>query len=198
MGSKRAGRTRQLLEKQQEILREKERLSLDQKTGLYGVTAYGNRLEQFMRADPVAQNLAMCMLDLDNFKQVNDTYGHAHGDEVILSLARLIKQFCGSRFFPVRFGGEEFIILFYGGERAEYQSIVECLLEKFAALRYEFTNQTITCSAGLAFLEKGVDAKMLFDQADQALYQSKAEGKNRLTVFLYQNEEEKAKCLTKS
>lgn len=119
MGSKRAVRTRQLLEKQQEILRDKERLSLDQKTGLYG-------------------------------------------------------------------------------ERAEYQSIVECLLEKFAALRYEFTNQTITCSAGLAFLEKGVDAKMLFDQADQALYQSKAEGKNRLTVFLYQNEEEKVKCLTKS
>lgn len=187
-----AGRTRRLLEDQQKILREKERLSLDQKTGLYGVTAYYNRLDRLVQEAPAKHNLALCILDLDDFKRVNDTYGHAYGDEVILCLASIMKKLCGDRFFPARFGGEEFIILFSDGKRSEYLTLIKELLTEFSLSHYEFTDNTITVSAGLAIWRDGMDGKTLFEQADRALYRSKSSGKNRVTI--YTEEMEKMIC----
>lgn len=158
-------------------------LNLDQKTGLYGVTAFYNCLDQLLQDNTTECNPAIAMLDIDNFKRVNDTFGHAKGDEVILRLAQLMKEICGERFFPVRFGGEEFVILFRDGNWQEYRGITKRLLVEFAATEYDFTDTTITISAGIAQWEPGCLGEELFARADKALYASKASGKNRITAY---------------
>lgn len=160
------------------------RLNLDQKTGLYGVTAFRNQLAQLLEQNPEKQNVAIAMLDIDDFKQVNDCFGHTKGDEVILRLAELMKKLCGERFFPVRFGGEEFVILFSGGEWAEYRAITKRLLVEFASAEYDFTDKTISVSAGISQWMPNLSGDELFNQADKALYESKASGKNQLTVYI--------------
>lgn len=158
-------------------------LNLDQKTGLYGVTAFYNRLERLLYEQPSQHAPAVAMFDIDDFKRVNDTFGHAKGDEVILRMSQLMKEVCGDRFFPVRFGGEEFIILFFDGELQEYRKAANDLLLEFAAAEYDFTHTTITISAGISQWTEGCTGEELFMQADKALYVSKASGKNRITVY---------------
>lgn len=158
-------------------------LNLDQKTGLYGVTAFHNYLDQLLQDSCPDRSLGIAMLDIDDFKKVNDTFGHAKGDDVIQALANLMKELCGDRFFPVRFGGEEFIILFYDGDWQEYRDITKRLLIEFSLMDYDFTDSPITISAGIAKWEPGCTSEEFFMRADKALYASKASGKNRITTY---------------
>lgn len=158
-------------------------LNLDQKTGLYGVTAYHSYLDQLLNNHPSQHAIAIAMLDIDDFKRVNDTFGHAKGDEVIQCVANLMKNLCDDRFFPVRFGGEEFIILFYDGDWQEYKDLTKRLLVEFSLHTYDFSDTPITISAGLAQWFPNCSGECLFTHADKALYASKATGKNRITTY---------------
>lgn len=158
-------------------------LNLDQKTGLYGVTAFHSRLDQLLSERPTEHAPAVAMFDIDDFKRVNDTFGHAKGDEVILCMAQLMKEICGERFFPVQFGGEEFVILFFDGTLQEYRKVAKRLLVEFAAAEYDFTDTAITISAGISQWVQDCSGEDLFIQSDKALYVSKATGKNRITVY---------------
>ena len=93
-----------LAEGYQEQLRMKELLNYDQKTGIYGSTAFSNSLSRTIDRGSL-DNLALAFLDIDDFKYVNDTYGHTAGDEVLMCLAAMIKEICGRDQLPGRFGG---------------------------------------------------------------------------------------------
>src|SRR6185369_67413 len=125
--------------------------------------------------------LSILAIDIDHFKSVNDRYGHAAGDEAIVSVADACQQ--GRRTSDVvgRFGGEEFVMLLPETDRAQAMIVAERLREAVAAhvLHVHKVQFKLTISIGVAqatLSMSGIDA--LLRAADQALYQAKAEGRN--------------------
>lgn len=161
-----------------------DQLSRDQKTGLYGDTAFRARLGQAVeQAQSGGEQVALAVLDIDDFKQVNDTCGHARGDQVLMRLAELLRERCTGSCMPARFGGEEFAIIFTGMAGAQAVDLLAQLMRAFEAERFAFYQRAVTLSAGIAFFESGITAEALFDRADAAMYGAKADGKNRLCVY---------------
>ena len=161
-----------------------DQLSRDQKTGLYGDTAFRARLRQAVeQAQAGGEQVALAVLDIDDFKQVNDTCGHARGDQVLMRLAELMRERCTGRCMPARFGGEEFAVIFTGMAGAQAVELLAQLMRAFEAERFAFYQRAVTLSAGIAFFESGITAEALFDRADAAMYGAKADGKNRLCVY---------------
>ncbi|MEA4919987.1 MAG: GGDEF domain-containing protein [Clostridiaceae bacterium] len=169
-----------------------EQLNLDQKTGLYGSTAFQNQMLRVVGSAEGRSLPALAVFDIDDFKQVNDTYGHAKGDEVIIALAALMKEKCPDEYLPVRFGGEEFAIIFINGSVRQYVAFADNIRETFAKKNYNFTDRPITVSVGIAAWNLGWSCEELFDNADRAMYRSKTAGKNRTTVY---NETEPGKAI---
>lgn len=131
--------------------------------------------------------LTVVMVDLDFFKRVNDTYGHAAGDEVIKALAEILQADARESDLICRYGGEEFLISLPKMSIVHALQRVEKWRLKFAEteVRYgEFFIQS-TLSAGVAgYPDHGTDAATLTAHADEALYSSKHEGRNRVTCFV--------------
>lgn len=121
------------------------------------------------------------MIDIDHFKQVNDTYGHPAGDQVIKALARLLQQQLRRTDHIGRYGGEEFAVIMPRTDVADAMSRVEALRELFAAIPHRAgdTTFTTTFSAGIAVSGRGYDATMS-EAADAALYAAKRAGRNRV------------------
>ncbi|WP_292747207.1 GGDEF domain-containing protein, partial [Methylophaga sp. UBA3191] len=132
------------------------------------------------RAERFKQPLSIIALDIDDFKIVNDEFGHANGDMVLVQMSRLLKKNIREIDLLARWGGDEFMILLpnTGLEAAAHtaeklrQLIVDAKLDKRA---------TITTSFGVAQLRQGESAMRLSIRADNALYQSKDSGKNRIS-----------------
>lgn len=162
----------------------REQLNLDQKTGLCGHTAFVNTLAHLAELSEITeQPLALAFLDLDNFKEINDTYGHLKGDEVILSLAGLLKKCCGDGQYPGRFGGEEFAIIFTNGSAAGAYAFSENLRSEFEKTEYGFMDGRATLSIGVASWKHGMTPEELLELADAAMYVSKRRGKNQISIF---------------
>jgi diguanylate cyclase (GGDEF)-like protein len=112
------------------------------------------------------------MLDVDDFKAVNDTYGHAQGDRVLRDLSAALLR--GARAHDVvgRYAGDEFVVLYLGVDRALAESLV-------ARLSATLREQRLSCSIGAAlFPQDATDAASLLAAADRALYETKRGGKN--------------------
>ena len=123
--------------------------------------------------------LSLIMLDLDNFKKVNDTYGHAEGDHVIIALSDVLRKELGGleAVYIGRWGGEEFMALLPSVGLDEAMTYAERIRSAFAAVSYEkAANQTV--SLGVAQAHEGEDVDALCNRVDKALYTAKANGKN--------------------
>lgn len=129
------------------------------------------------------RNVALVLLDLDHFKKINDTHGHAVGDEILRSCAqRIIGQVRdGDR--VARYGGEEFAVLLTGVNAEDAENIAWRIVAAMAndpVILADGRDMKITISAGSAVLPtNAADAKRLMRAADEALYQAKADGRNR-------------------
>ena len=133
--------------------------------------------------------LSIISIDIDNFKQINDKYGHPFGDEVIRSIAKIGQEVLRTNDVMARVGGEEFLCVLPRTEHSQSVLVAQRLLKSIANFEF-FTPKgdpfSTTVSIGIARMnEHVVDSDMLYVQADQALYQSKRAGKNRVTVFKY-------------
>ena len=129
--------------------------------------------------------VSMVMLDIDNFKLINDTYGHASGDEVLKAVANVLSQ--GTRESDVsgRLGGEEFAIILTETDLTAAQELIERLRKKVEQTCIHFKGQeiSVTASFGVAKLDTESDNfDKLIDRADYALYQAKKEGRNRVVI----------------
>lgn len=164
---------------------------MDAATGLYNHECFYEELENRMKTfDQLPQenkeDESFCLLiaDIDNFKKVNDTYGHAYGDVVLLGLADIFKRYCGSKDFAARYGGEEFVLIIGGCHKKDALTRANTIRKVFQDMI--FTDATgeehqFTVSLGVAEYNRPWDtASKFFDQADQALYQAKNTGKNRV------------------
>ena len=129
--------------------------------------------------------MVVIMLDLDHFKHVNDTYGHAAGDEVLKSLANRLKTRLRENDLIYRYGGEEFVLAMPGMTLTQAFQKMEGWRIEFSKMKFSYGEATImvTFSAGIAgFPEHGEAIGLLLSRADEMLYRSKKEGRNRVTV----------------
>jgi len=137
------------------------------------------------------QNLPFCfaLIDLDHFKQINDTYGHPVGDHVLKSLAELLKQRLRKSDIIGRVGGEEFAVILPHTYGADALAVLDSLRESFFGVRHRAgsTEFNVTFSCGVAEYKRGVSAEALNALVDQALYQAKQQGRNRIVMSEFQD-----------
>lgn len=161
-----------------------EKMQQDCLSGLYNKAATQELVRGLLKEDP-KQAYAFYILDIDNFKKVNDTCGHAFGDKVIVDFADKIKRQFREGDVVGRIGGDEFAI-FISIPSGEWARTKADMLSR--ALYYEFSDGEkhclISASIGVAIApEAGVNFETLYQNADTALYQTKANGKNGYTVY---------------
>lgn len=163
----------------------KKRLELmavtDGLTGLYNHRFIFERLEEeTAKVARYGRPLSIIMLDIDNFKRVNDTFGHRAGDEVILSVAHAIMASLRKTDVAGRYGGEEFLVLLPETDVKAAHVVAEKIRNTVAQLQFETKDLAVTVSAGVAEAEKGESFEALINRADAKLYTAKRNGKNRV------------------
>lgn len=126
-------------------------------------------------------NISLIMLDLDNFKKVNDIYGHKEGDNVIKGLSDVLRKTANDveSHFLGRWGGEEFMVLLSNSDAEEAAALAEKIRSAFASMSFE-TAGCQTVSIGVTQASDGEDADTLYNRVDKALYTAKANGKNQV------------------
>ena len=157
------------------------RLALtDPLTGLGNHRHFHERLQrELVAAEEAGQRLSLCLVDVDDFKRVNDNYGHPTGDRVLSQIALRLRQ--GGEAF--RLGGDEFAVLLPGHDEDAAREAATSIIERLREMEVEHSQQ-ITVSAGVAtFPGQGGGRDELIRLADSALYWAKEHGKNRVRVY---------------
>ncbi|MBI6941362.1 GGDEF domain-containing protein [Pseudomonas putida] len=154
-----------------------EQAYVDVLTDIPNRRSFMAKAERQLRQSPTGQYLAM--IDIDNFKQVNDRFGHDIGDEVLKRVAAHIKASMGTYEFA-RLGGEEFVIFFQGLDQDAAERQVSALCER---VRDDQGPHPVTISIGLARVDNGDSLTTALVRADQALYEAKHSGKDRFVLW---------------
>jgi diguanylate cyclase (GGDEF)-like protein len=161
-----------------------ELATTDGLTGCLNKRAFLTELSQkLMAAERFGRKLSLIVTDLDHFKGVNDTYGHATGDRVLQELGRVLKRMKRETDLVARFGGEEFCVLCEETDSRGAELLAERVREELAGteLQTELGALRVTASLGVAtFPDHAKSAEELFAQGDKALYQAKNQGRNRV------------------
>lgn len=160
----------------------------DSLTNLLNHTAFRNVLKQEVnRCKRQNAALALAMLDIDHFKMVNDTFGHAAGDSALKGLSRLLQQRLRKSDIIGRYGGDEFVALLIDCEGPQALRIMDEIRVHFSEIEF-YTSATrslsLTFSCGISTYPKYQTAETLSDSADQALYVAKADQRNKVVIAL--------------
>lgn len=159
------------------------------KDSLTGVLNYGQIMEaatfSFRLSQRQHSNACIAMLDIDLFKAVNDTFGHAAGDKVLSTLGQFLLRSLRTTDHIGRYGGEEFMIVLVGSTPEESAQKLAEIKDAFALIDFKFEEDTFRCtfSIGIADLAQNESLPHAVNQADQALYASKEGGRNKITIF---------------
>ncbi len=156
----------------------------DNLTGLYNRTFMSETVPGLLSHHDrgVLNGIALLMLDLDHFKQVNDSYGHATGDKVLKEAASAIRRMLRQGDLAVRVGGEEFAVFLVMEEDSDLEGMAERIRREIRNIDFSdvMTGRRQTISGGLAVREKGESLEDLFSRADSFLYRAKKEGRDRI------------------
>jgi diguanylate cyclase (GGDEF)-like protein len=159
----------------------------DPLSGLFNRRYFHERLEEELdRARRHNTTVALLMIDIDNFKGINDRFGHLAGDLVIRGVGDILKRSVRKFDLCTRFGGEEFAIVMPGSGPENSAPVAERIRQRIEAFRpseAELADLRVTASIGMS-LSYGGSARELIANADRALYQAKQEGKNRLVTLI--------------
>jgi len=161
-------------------------LSTDYLTGLYSKSYYENHLDIAIKeAELKGKTFSVSMIDIDDFKEINDQYGHIAGDRVLKSVAEIMQLNMRSVDICSRYGGDEFIVILSETKSEHAVLICERILDRISSLdlRYDGSIINVSLSIGIAEWENGMDRDDLIECADQAMYVSKSTGKNKVTVY---------------
>jgi len=156
--------------------------NLDSLTKVFNRRALSTHLDKMCARENIKYSSHLLILDIDDFKVINDTYGHLVGDKALQSLALIFNERIRKSDIVARWGGEEFVLALHVNNKNEAVEVVEMIKDGVSAHKFEHFKH-LTCSFGLSFVEKDEDKKVVFERADKALYQAKQEGKNRVVVF---------------
>ena len=172
---------RESSELQSRLASEQQGARLDPLTGVANRKSFDERFAQEVARKPRAeQPVAMLLWDVDNFKFINDSYGHRAGDRVLQSVAACFMAAVRGNDFVARIGGEEFVMLLNGAKVEQAMFIANQVRSAVEALRFHFrgTPVRVTVSCGLTQVKEDDEAEAAFDRADAALYRAKRGGKN--------------------
>ncbi|MCC2617912.1 GGDEF domain-containing protein [Aestuariibacter halophilus] len=163
--------------------RQLQRLSnQDHLTGLLNRRALDRTLEQeIARSERFGHALSILMLDVDNFKHINDSLGHVQGDEVLKSIAHCLQQHVRDVDFVGRLGGDEFIVILIETDKRHALQVAERMRQQVSKIPMVAGLPTLTVSVGHAQFE-GESLIALIERADKALYQAKQKGKDRVQM----------------
>lgn len=162
--------------------RDAERISLQREVSYDALTGVGSRmaLNRCFEELETAQDYALVLLDLDDFKQINDQLGHLIGDEVLRQVGQLLNN-DSERMRAYRFGGDEFCVVLKQPQSDEAERCMRQLQEQFSQrMRELFPKFPMTISLGIHHQQGGESALQCFRHADEALYKAKKQGKNQL------------------
>lgn len=165
---------------------------LDSLTGVYNHIAFENHSTPFIRESK--SNVLFVMIDVDDFKIINDTLGHNVGDMVLSQTAQILKEFVGERGIVGRLGGDEFAALIYGIEGMT--DLSEFCRQLTSSLKRIIFDMEYSASIGIAAVNgRNLTFKDLYYEADQAMYYSKKNGKNQITIYDEIKEHENSKMV---
>ncbi|NOQ76834.1 MAG: diguanylate cyclase [Methylococcaceae bacterium] len=166
---------------------------IDQLTGLYNRRYFYEQSELALaNTKRYGQPLCLLVLDLDHFKRVNDQYGHGVGDKVLIKTSKVLQQQIRDTDVLVRYGGEEFVIIFTNTSCSNGKIFAERIRKKIESLKWQDSEYVQTVSIGLYCLSSGcclqennkeLNIDKLVNFADTALYKAKAEGRNQVVIY---------------
>ncbi len=184
--------THSKLRHQNEVRLDQDRLKIrdlaeyDQLTGLLNRYAFESRITQSNAfRNRLNMGLSLMILDLDNFKWINDTYGHDQGDKVLIAVAKLLAKVCREEDFLCRLGGDEFAIAINCDDKDYSYVVAERIFSVLKKpLQFDDFSVTIECSIGIAdFTLKMDELNDVLKKADLAMYRAKSDGRNRFHYF---------------
>ncbi len=160
----------------------------DEMTGLYNMRAFSSILQRaFRQAVRYGHSMSVVMIDSDNLKQINDTYGHESGNRMLLLLVRCIREQLRGSDVVARFGGDEFILLLQetnGKGAAEMAERIRRAVEG-SHLSVRGGDANLTVSLGVAsYPEDGGNLEVILEKADKAMYRAKHSGRNKVVIYL--------------
>ncbi|MEM6775183.1 MAG: GGDEF domain-containing protein, partial [Pseudomonadota bacterium] len=171
---------------QQRLQQNREQLMRDTLTGVRSRLAYDESLAQeFSRFRRYKEAFCLAVLDIDHFKNVNDTYGHSAGDKALQLVAQQISERVRETDLLFRVGGEEFVLILPRTSLAAAQPIVEAVRGAVGSSGFHFEGKPvpITLSAGVTAVREEDTTETLYARADDAMYRSKKGGRDQLTVL---------------
>lgn len=177
-------RTQELQETQEQL---REQSIRDALTGLYNRHYLRERLDaEFSRALRKNHPIAFLLMDLDHFKEINDTYGHQAGDQALVAVSNVIASHTRQSDIACRYGGEEFMVIMPEVGLNDAMQRAEYFRKSIADLEIESSGKVIrlTISIGIAiFLTHATDSDAILSMADEAMYQAKQSGRNKIVVY---------------
>ena len=158
---------------------------LDGLTGIFNRNAAMVRIEQALVSEECQEGCCLFLIDVDDFKQVNDRYGHLAGDRALIESAERLARSFRANDIVCRWGGDEFVVYCSGVERktAENKAIEICA-DRWAIDLPDGQTLKLSVTAGIALVpEGGFELTELYRRADDALYEAKDEGKGRFSIY---------------
>ena len=139
---------------------------------------------ELQRCERAGRPLVLAILDLDHFKSINDSEGHAAGDQVLQAFARTVQATVRNTDMLARWGGEEFVLMLYDSDAASALGLLERVRAKVQAMELPFDGRSVrvTVSMGVALSRPGEPLERLLERADVALYEAKSQGRNRVVL----------------
>lgn len=158
----------------------------DSLTGLKNRASFDDHLSRALTKDKKQTQVALLMLDLDNFKLVNDYFGHGKGDYLLTFIGQKIKATVGNRHDVFRLGGDEFAVIIKNTNKEDVEKVAQKIIDTLSEeLQYEkdINRLSISVSIGIAIADNNESPALLYNNADIALYESKEKGKNQYQFF---------------
>ena len=176
----------QIVEEQQRIQEEADRDSL---TALYNRTGFEKHLADLLTKYPLQTSMALVVLDLDNFKSINDLFGHTGGDEALKTLAVKLHDISSEKILAARYGGDEFMLCMLDATKDEVENICKELVKEMDTyFSFQGNRHKLSISVGGVYTEEILPHTLLFIEADKMLYCVKNEGKNHYRLRDYREE----------
>ena len=175
-----------------EIKNAQEKIALmsirDELTRLYNRRYFNEAIEkEVSRAMRYETDLVLCMIDLDYFKKINDTYGHLAGDMTLSEIAAMLKKCVRNTDLCCRYGGEEFVVIMTNTDIKGAKKVSKRFKELVANRLFQYNSYKFNCtvSVGIAAYKSGLKQSSveLVEAADYALYKAKAQGRNRVVTI---------------
>lgn len=162
-------------------------IDTDPLTGLLNKSAIKRNIQKYLDEDlSESEGYALLMLDLDDFKVINDKLGHSAGDETLVKISRGIENVIDENDIAGRYGGDEYIIFCKNITQKEAELKAERLLESLNQIKVGIENISVKCSIGIVCSDKkGNDFMTMFELADSAMYKVKEKGKNGWHIYCY-------------